>query len=277
MIRNKYTGEDFAAKVMKSVEDMDNLEHEIKILNKFKKVDRNDQFGICRIKEVLINSESEGLVMVMDLYKMSLYTWRKRIGPMTIYQLAELAWQLGNSLSFISLLGVHSDLKCENIMVESINPLKVRICDFGSMYFNYVAGTDEITTLNYRCPEVACFKKWGYGLDMWAVGCILVEMYTGKTLFPVNNTMDMLNVWEIVIGPIPLFLRGKKEYFTESGILRPPNNTNVVSRAVPLEDLIKNVHLLKLVRMLLIYDKNHRASPERIMNSSFVRKYRTPI
>jgi hypothetical protein len=40
------------------------------------------------------------------------------------------------------------------------------------------------TTLNYRSPEVdVADPAWGEGVDLWAVGCVLVEMYSGKADF----------------------------------------------------------------------------------------------
>jgi len=36
------------------------------------------------------------------------------------------------------------------------------------------------TTLNYRAPELdVCHSGWNGGIDVWSIGCLLVEMYSG--------------------------------------------------------------------------------------------------
>ena len=45
-------------------------------------------------------------------------------------------------------------------------------------------GTAQVITRWYRPPELLlgeCF--YGPAVDMWSVGCILAELYTGRTLF----------------------------------------------------------------------------------------------
>jgi serine/threonine protein kinase len=40
-------------------------------------------------------------------------------------------------------------------------------------------------------------------LDVWSVGCILYELYTGKILFPGNNNNEMLRLHQELKGPFP--------------------------------------------------------------------------
>lgn len=37
------------------------------------------------------------------------------------------------------------------------------------------------TSINYRAPELDVFNPgWNAGVDVWSIGCLLVEMYSGK-------------------------------------------------------------------------------------------------
>ena len=44
--------------------------------------------------------------------------------------------------------------------------------------------TDYVATRWYRAPEMLGAHEYSYGVDMWAVGCILGEMINGKPVFP---------------------------------------------------------------------------------------------
>ena len=66
----------------------------------------------------------------------------------------------------------------------------LHICDFGLA--RPVAGsammTDYVTTRYYRAPEVILNEAhYSKAVDMWAVGCIMAELYKRKPIFPGNN------------------------------------------------------------------------------------------
>jgi dual specificity tyrosine-phosphorylation-regulated kinase 2/3/4 len=39
----------------------------------------------------------------------------------------------------------------------------------------------------YRAPEVILRIPYSEKVDIWSLGCILAELYTGEPLFPGNN------------------------------------------------------------------------------------------
>ena len=45
--------------------------------------------------------------------------------------------------------------------------------------------------------------KYDVGIDMWAVGCTLYELYTGKILFPGKTNNDMLRLMMQLKGKMP--------------------------------------------------------------------------
>ncbi|EAY10933.1 CMGC family protein kinase [Trichomonas vaginalis G3] len=106
-------------------------------------------------------------------------------------------WQLLCALKFIHSAGViHRDLKPSNMLIKSDSSIKV--CDFGlsrcinDMHQDELL-TDYIATRWYRAPEIIFgSSKYGPGIDMWAAGCILAELVSGRPLFPGASTMDQL-------------------------------------------------------------------------------------
>ena len=88
---------------------------------------------------------------------------------------------------------IHRDLKPENIMINE-NPLTAKIIDFGtSKDLTTETGphTSYVSTRWYRAPEcVLRSQYYHFESDIFAVGCIMAEMYTGKPLFPGHNEFD---------------------------------------------------------------------------------------
>ena len=73
---------------------------------------------------------------------------------------------------------LHRDLKPNNLLVDAKGCLKLG--DFGlAKYFGSPNRlyTHEVVTRWYRAPELLFgAKKYGVGVDIWAVGCILAEL-----------------------------------------------------------------------------------------------------
>jgi serine/threonine protein kinase len=57
------------------------------------------------------------------------------------------------------------------------------VIDFGGATFEHQRKSSIIQTRQYRAPEVILNTGWDAASDMWSVGCILMEMYTGELLF----------------------------------------------------------------------------------------------
>jgi len=61
--------------------------------------------------------------------------------------------------------------------------------------------TDYVATRWYRAPEILLgSEKYGFAVDMWAVGCILGEMLIGKPMFPGTSTMNQIEKITELVG-----------------------------------------------------------------------------
>ena len=83
-------------------------------------------------------------------------------------------------------LFLHRDIKPSNIL---INPetFVIKLADFGlarSFYFPIRPYTKEIATLYYRPPEIILgSSEYSTGVDVWAAGCILAELFVKRPIF----------------------------------------------------------------------------------------------
>ncbi|KKK17117.1 hypothetical protein ARAM_006190 [Aspergillus rambellii] len=96
---------------------------------------------------------------------------------------------------------IHCDLKPENILL--VHPLssEIRVIDFGSSCFENEKVYTYIQSRFYRSPEVILGMSYGMPIDMWSVGCILAELYTGYPIFPGENEQEQLACIMEVFGP----------------------------------------------------------------------------
>ena len=75
--------------------------------------------------------------------------------------------------------------------------------DFGSACFADDRMYSYIQSRFYRAPEVMMRLPYGVGIDMWSLGCILVEMHTGEPLFAGKNTHDQMRRIIEMFGMVP--------------------------------------------------------------------------
>jgi len=99
---------------------------------------------------------------------------------------------------------MHRDLKPSNVLFAPDG--KVKIGDFGLARVHEAQAGDanyshEVATRWYRAPELLFgARDYGPAVDLWAIGCILVELYNLCPLFPGDNDIDQLYRVVSVLG-----------------------------------------------------------------------------
>jgi dual specificity tyrosine-phosphorylation-regulated kinase 2/3/4 len=100
-------------------------------------------------------------------------------------------------LQSLDLLGkhsvVHCDLKPENILLKHPTKSSIKVIDFGSSCLENEKVYTYIQSRFYRSPEVILGMSYNMAIDMWSLGCILAELYTGYPLFPGENEQEQLS------------------------------------------------------------------------------------
>ena len=79
----------------------------------------------------------------------------------------------------------------------------IKLIDFGSATYEDQNHSSIISTRNYRVPEVILGLGWSYPANVWSIGCMLMELCVGKTLFQKHENMEHLAMMERVLGPFP--------------------------------------------------------------------------
>lgn len=108
----------------------------------------------------------------------------KRIGRLPPAKALEIAHQLCAGLAAAHDKGlIHRDLKPSNIMIDGQG--RARITDFGLAVHPEEAGTEGkiIGTPAYMSPEQLASRPATLKSDLYALGLVLYEMFTGKRAF----------------------------------------------------------------------------------------------
>ncbi|KAJ8952520.1 hypothetical protein NQ318_003316 [Aromia moschata] len=98
---------------------------------------------------------------------------------------------------------IHCDLKPENVLLKQRGSSSIKVIDFGSSCYSNQRVYTYIQSRFYRSPEVILGLTYGTAIDMWSLGCILAELYTGYPLFPGENEVEQLACLMEVLGPPP--------------------------------------------------------------------------
>ncbi|RWS24619.1 Serine/threonine-protein kinase minibrain-like protein, partial [Leptotrombidium deliense] len=144
----------------------------------------------------------------------------------------KFAQQMCTALMFLSnpeLSIIHCDLKPENILLCSPKRSAIKIVDFGSSCQLGKRIYQYIQSRFYRSPEVLLGIPYDMAIDMWSLGCILVEMHTGEPLFSGANEYDQMNKIIEVLGMPPKFILDQsqkaRKYFDKL-----PNGSYVIKK-----------------------------------------------
>ncbi|XP_034717936.1 serine/threonine-protein kinase MAK isoform X1 [Etheostoma cragini] len=189
MGRSNESGELVAIKRMKrkfySWEECMNL-REVKSLKKL------NHANVVKLKEVI--RENDHLYFVFEYMKENLYQLMKdRENKMfSENEIRNILFQVISGLAFVHKHGFfHRDMKPENLLC--MGPELVKIADFGLAreIRSKPPYTDYVSTRWYRAPEVLLRSStYSSPIDLWAVGCIMAELYTLRPLFPGNSEVD---------------------------------------------------------------------------------------
>eukprot|EP01054_Gregarina_sp_Poly1_P005432 Gregarina_sp_Poly_1__5431@NODE_286_length_10041_cov_88_726088_g247_i0_p2_GENE_NODE_286_length_10041_cov_88_726088_g247_i0NODE_286_length_10041_cov_88_726088_g247_i0_p2_ORF_typecomplete_len860_score97_60Pkinase/PF00069_25/2_1e54Pkinase_Tyr/PF07714_17/9_1e25Kinaselike/PF14531_6/6_3e10Kdo/PF06293_14/8_9e06Pkinase_fungal/PF17667_1/3_3e05APH/PF01636_23/7_3e05WaaY/PF06176_11/0_00054RIO1/PF01163_22/0_0021FTA2/PF13095_6/0_079Seadorna_VP7/PF07387_11/0_22Seadorna_VP7/PF07387_11/2_1e03_NODE_286_length_1004 len=183
----------------------------------------------------------EHLFLVTELLGDNLYSFETKIRKLdsgrffSLGRIQKIAHQILIALSHVhSLRLIHSDLKPENIvMVDESYPL-VKLIDFGSACFEDDGLSSYVQSRSYRAPEVLLGLCYDQKIDIWSLGCVLAELWTGFVLFQNRCVQSMMARIVGILGVMPPYMvaRGKlvKQMFTSDGRLykfcsEPPNAT----------------------------------------------------
>lgn len=222
------TKEEVAIKIIKNKKTFfDQAQIEIHLLELTNAHDKDSKYNIVTLKGHFVHRAH--LCLVFELLSYNLYDLLKNTNfrGVSLNLARKFAQQLGKTLLFLSspeLSIIHCDLKPENVLLVNAKRSQIRVIDFGSSCQTGHRIYQYIQSRFYRSPEVLLGIAYDTKIDMWSLGCILVEMHTGEPLFAGSSEVDqMMKIVEVLgMPPKEMLDVGPKthKYFdkTEDGI-----------------------------------------------------------
>ena len=198
-------GQGTFGKVKLGVYSPNNEKVAIKILEKNRIVEKDDEIRVKREFDMLAQFNHPNVILVAEIFESEdsfysvmefceggeLFNYIVKKNRLSENESAFFFYQLINGLEYIHSLGiVHRDLKPENLLLTIDNILK--IIDFGlSNYFKENQEPLLSTPCGSPCyasPEMVAGKKYdGFKIDVWSCGIILYAMVCGYLPFEDPN------------------------------------------------------------------------------------------
>ncbi|KAI6373651.1 hypothetical protein MCOR25_003423 [Pyricularia grisea] len=327
--RDRRRNELVAIKIIRSVQKYrDASRIELRVLQTLKLNDQENRNRCIHLRDTF---DFRGhICIVMDLLGQSVFDFLKsnQFTPFPNSQIQSFARQLFTSVAFLHDLNlIHTDLKPENILLADATyqtftynrkipsssttvgrtatqrkvllDTEIRLIDFGSATFQDEYHSSVVSTRHYRAPEIILGLGWSFPCDIWSIGCILVEFFTGDALFQTHDNLEHLAMMEAVVdrkidthlvqqvhrntrsGPNPA-----TKYFKRSRLDFPSVDTQRASKKYvkamkKLPDIIpcQNTFMkqfLDLLTKIFVYDPARRITAKEALQHPWFREVAHP-
>lgn len=208
---------------------------EIKILQTLRENDAEGKNHAVKIKNYFMFRNH--ICMTFEILCMNLYELlhKNNFEGFSLSLIYKFTYQLLVCLNYASTFNIiHCDLKPENIMLVDSKRAEISVIDFGSSCFESEKIYTYIQSRFYRAPEIILGISYTPAIDMWSLGCIVAEFFTGYPLFIGESEHDqLLYIMELLGFPPENVLKSStraKLFFDSSGSPRPVANKKGVNR-----------------------------------------------
>lgn len=197
----------YAVKVMPYVNGIDESTLlEVATLRRFKHPNIVKIFDVIMYVKEEVN-DNVGLGVVTDLATGNLRSVMAGVGhAFSLDTKNRIAYSICCGVAFLHHHDIiHRDLKPENILLyEQSGQIVAKVANMGlSAPFGCVV-SDQFTmnayTRWYRPPEILLDMPYYLPADVWALGCLLYELYTKEVLFPGKSETRQLELIIRVLG-----------------------------------------------------------------------------
>lgn len=235
------------------------------------------------------------LCLTFELHSHDLYTElksREFVG-LSVKEVRTMTSSVVSCLKLLKDLKiVHADLKPENILLLDEDSRDVKVIDFGSSCYEHDRIHTYVQSRYYRAPEIVLGAGYGCPVDMWSLGCIIVELLTGRPLFAAKNERDLLlYMMEVLdVPPVDMLQRSQRctDFFSKGTREGEFHSLRVVDRkgrrrdpnTLPLASCFGGADadptLVDFVRQCLAWDPAHRLTPAAALEHPFLHPREVP-
>ena len=178
------------------------------------------------------------------------------------------------SIKYIHSIGItHRDIKPQNVLVDQ-KTNKIKLCDFGSAK-KIIKGQKSLAYIcsrYYRAPELI-FGSTNYDsqIDVWSMGCVIVELVLGRPLFPGSSPSDQLvEIIKILGTPT------KEDIFSMNPQFE--NHKFPMIKPTPWEKVFKNrkipEHFIDFISKLLVFNPTVRLTASQALEHEYFSEIR---
>ncbi|XP_055635925.1 dual specificity tyrosine-phosphorylation-regulated kinase 2 isoform X2 [Toxorhynchites rutilus septentrionalis] len=278
-------------------------QEEIRILKHLRSQDRMNSMNIIHMYDYFVFRNH--MCITFELLYINLYELIKKnkFQGFSIQLVRKFAHSLLKCLdALFKNKIIHCDMKPENVLLKQQGRSGIKVIDFGSSCFEHQRVYTYIQSRFYRAPEVILGAKYDMGIDMWSLGCILAELFTGFALLPGEDEADQLACIIELIGMPPkkilenskraknfISAKGYPRYcnvkttdnginiltggFSRRGKLRgPPGSRSLVKALNGCDDPL----FLNFIERCLRWDPALRMTPDTALNHFWFRRLLPP-
>ncbi|KAG0277024.1 hypothetical protein BGZ96_003039, partial [Linnemannia gamsii] len=259
---------------------------EVKILNSLNKWDPEDKHNLIRMTDNFYFRNH--LCIASELLSINLYEFIKSnsFQGFSLGLIKRFCTQLLQTLDLLNKHNVvHCDLKPENVLLKHPTKSSIKVIDFGSSCLENEKVYTYIQSRFYRSPEVILGMSYNMAIDMWSLGCILAELYTGCPLFPGENEQEQLTCIMEIQGIPDRYLveksSRKKVFFDSNGNPKLVVNSKGKKRrpgSKTLGQALKcaDVLFLDFISKCLIWDPEKRMKPREGLQHEWISDVKSP-
>ncbi|XP_060046232.1 dual specificity tyrosine-phosphorylation-regulated kinase 4 isoform X2 [Erinaceus europaeus] len=255
---------------------------ELKILEALRRKDKDNSYNVVHMKDFFYFRNH--LCITFELLGINLYELMKN----NSFQGFSLSIVRRFTLSVLKCLQmlymekiIHCDLKPENIVLYQKGQVSVKVIDFGSSCYEDQKVYTYIQSRFYRSPEVILGHPYNMAIDMWSLGCIMAELYTGYPLFPGENEVEQLACIMEVLGLPPThFIQTasrRQTFFDSKGFPKNITNNRGRKRYPDSKDLtmVLKTYDTSFLDFLRRWEPSLRMTPDQALKHAWIHESRS--